>query len=102
MNLPSPHSWYPDSPNIARQEGASCDVRRQAMPETVMRTIPTPIMRRETVRCSLPEAFMAPRTVPTTAQQMPTKAIMTMNQRMETVWDMVTPQQDFPESLSGR
>ena len=42
MNLPSPHSWYPDSPNIARQEGASCDVRRQAMPETVMRTIPTP------------------------------------------------------------
>jgi hypothetical protein len=36
-------------------------------------------MRRETVRCSLPEAFMAPRTVPTMAQQIPTKAIITMN-----------------------
>jgi hypothetical protein len=38
-----------------------------------------PIMRRETVRCSLPEAFMAPSTVPTMAQQIPTKAIITMN-----------------------
>jgi hypothetical protein len=36
-------------------------------------------MRRETVRCSLPEAFMAPSTVPTMAQQIPTKAIITMN-----------------------
>ena len=36
-------------------------------------------MRRETVRCSLPEAFMAPSTVPTMAQQIPTKAIITIN-----------------------
>jgi hypothetical protein len=65
------------------------------MPDTVTRTIPTPIMRRETVRCSLPWAFMAPRTVPTTEQQMPTKAIMTMNQRIETVWETARPQQVF-------
>ena len=52
-------------------------------------------MRRDTVRCSRPEAFMAPRTVPTTAQQMPTNAIMTMNQRMLTVWLTLTPQQLF-------
>ena len=43
-----------------------------------------PIMSRETVRCSRPLAFMAPRTVPTTAQQTPTKAIITMNQRIDT------------------
>lgn len=55
----------------------------------------SPIMRRETVRCSLPWAFIAPRTVPTTEQQMPTKAIMTMNQRMETVWETARPQQVF-------
>jgi len=50
------------------------------------------------VRCSRPEAFMAPRTVPTTAQQIPTKAIMTMNHLMETVWDTETPQQDLASS----
>ena len=55
-------------------------------------------MRRDTVRCSRPEAFMAPRTVPTTAQQIPTKAIMTMNHLMETVWDTETPQQDLASS----
>ena len=54
-----------------------------------------PIIRRDTVRCSLPEAFIAPRTVPTTAQQIPTKAIMTMNQRMLTVCDTDTPQHDL-------
>ena len=52
-------------------------------------------MRSDTVRCSLPEAFIAPRTVPTTAQQMPTNAIMTMNQRMLTVWETEMPQQDL-------
>ncbi len=41
---------------------------------------------------------MAPRTVPTTAQQMPTKAIMTMNQRIETVCVTITPQHDLPLS----
>ena len=56
-------------------------------------------MRRLTVRCSRPEAFMAPRTVPTTAQQIPTKAIMTMNQRMLTVWDTDTPQHDLDSEL---
>ena len=45
-----------------------------------------PIISNETVRCSLPEAFIAPRTVPTTEQHIPTNAIMTMNHRMETVW----------------
>ena len=44
-----------------------------------------PIMSNETVRCSLPDAFMAPKTVPTIEQQMPTKAIMTMNHRIDTV-----------------
>ena len=44
-----------------------------------------PIISNETVRCSLPEAFIAPRTVPTTEQHIPTNAIMTMNHRMETV-----------------
>ena len=52
-------------------------------------------MRRETVRCSLPPAFMAPSTVPTTEQQIPTKAIITMNQRMETVWEAARPQHDL-------
>lgn len=55
-------------------------------------------MRRETVRCSRPEDLMAPRTVPTTAQQMPTKAIMTMNQRIDTVCVTITPQHDLPLS----
>ena len=44
-----------------------------------------PIISNETVRCSLPEAFIAPRTVPTTEQHIPTNAIITMNHRMETV-----------------
>ena len=44
-----------------------------------------PIISKDTVRCSLPDAFIAPRTVPTTEQQIPTKAIMTINQRIETV-----------------
>ena len=60
----------------------------------------SPIMRRETVRCSLPWAFMAPRTVPTTEQQMPTKAIITMNQRIETVCETARPQHVF-DSPSG-
>ena len=54
-----------------------------------------PIINRDTVKCSLPEAFMAPRTVPTTEQQMPTKAIMTMNHRIDTVCVTVTPQHDL-------
>ena len=54
-----------------------------------------PIMSSETVRCSLPEAFIAPRTVPTIEQQMPTKAIMTMNHRIDTVWVTMTPQHDL-------
>ena len=57
-------------------------------------------MRSDTVRCSRPEAFMAPRTVPTTAQQMPTNAIITMNQRMLTVWETEMPQQDLTSGLS--
>ena len=57
-------------------------------------------MRRETVRCSRPDDLIAPRTVPTTAQQMPTKAIMTMNQRIDTVCVTVTPQHDLPPSTS--
>ena len=60
-----------------------------------------PIMSSETVRCSLPEAFMAPRTVPTIEQQMPTKAIMTMNHRIDTVWVTMTPQHDFWGSESS-
>ena len=48
-----------------------------------------PIISNETVRCSLPEAFIAPRTVPTTEQHIPTNAIMTMNHRMETVWKKI-------------
>ena len=44
-----------------------------------------PIINKDTVRCSLPDAFIAPKTVPTTEQQIPTKAIMTINQRIETV-----------------
>ena len=44
---------------------------------------------------------MAPRTVPTTAQQIPTKAIITMNQRIDTVCVTVTPQHDFPPSTSA-
>lgn len=59
-----------------------------------------PIMRSETVRCSLPVAFKAPNTVPTMAQQSPTKAIITMNHRMLTVWVTITPQQCFGSSLS--
>ena len=62
------------------------------------RKIKVPIMSRETVRCSLPDDLMAPRTVPTTAQQMPTRAIMTMNQRIDTVCVTVTPQHDLPLS----
>merc|ERR1719150_3522651 len=85
---------------MALQVGASCEVRRHAIPDTVTRTMPTPIMRRETVRCSLPWAFMAPRTVPTTEQQMPTKAIITMNQRIETVCETARPQHVF-DSPSG-
>ena len=54
-------------------------------------------MRRDTVRCSLPEALRAPRTVPTIEQQIPTKAIITMNHRMETVWVTRTPQQVLDE-----
>lgn len=57
-----------------------------------------PIMSSETVRCSRPDAFMAPKTVPTMEQQMPTKAIMTMNHRIETVCVTVTPQQDLGSS----
>ncbi len=43
---------------------------------------------------------MAPRTVPTMAQQIPTKAIMTMNQRMLTDWDTIIPQQVLESSSS--
>ena len=50
-------------------------------------------MRRETVRCSLPLALSAPSAVPTMEQQMPTKAIMTMNHRIDTVCVTCTPQQ---------
>lgn len=53
-------------------------------------------MRSETVRCSRPEDLMAPRTVPTTAQQIPTNAIIMMNQRMDTVCVTITPQHDLP------
>ena len=52
----------------------------------VIKLVPClPIMSNETVRCSRPDAFMAPKTVPTIEQQIPTKAIMTMNHRMDTV-----------------
>ena len=44
-----------------------------------------PIISKDTVKCSRPDAFIAPKTVPTTEQQIPTKAIITMNQRIETV-----------------
>ena len=44
-----------------------------------------PIISKDTVKCSLPDAFMAPKTVPTTEQQIPTNAIITMNHRIETV-----------------
>ena len=33
----------PPSPSMARQEGASCDVKRQAIPLTVISTMPTPV-----------------------------------------------------------
>ena len=55
-------------------------------------------MSSETVRCSRPDAFMAPKTVPMMEQQMPTKAIMTMNHRIETVCVTVTTQQDLGSS----
>jgi hypothetical protein len=55
-------------------------------------------MRSDTVRCSRPLAFMAPRTVPTTAQMIPTTAMRTINQRMETVRVTTTPQQDLGSS----
>ncbi len=41
-------------------------------------------MSRDTVRCSLPDALMAPSTVPARLQQIPAAATATMNQRMET------------------
>lgn len=50
------------------------------------------------MRCSRPEDLMAPSTVPTTAQQMPTNAIMMMNQRIDTVCVTITPQHDLPLS----
>jgi len=37
-----------------------------------------------TVRCSRPEALMAPKTVPAKEQQTPAMATKTMNQRRET------------------
>lgn len=68
----------------------------------------SPIMSRLTVRCSLPEAFMAPRTVPTTAQQTPTKAMSTMNHRTLSacVIMFARPQHDLglvgePETIVG-
>ena len=43
MGVPAgPARDEPPSPSIARQEGASCDVSRQAMPLTVISTMPTP------------------------------------------------------------
>ena len=47
------------------------------------------------MRCSLPLALSAPSAVPTMEQQMPTKAIITMNQRIDTVCVTSTPQQFF-------
>ena len=45
------------------------------------------------MRCSLPLALSAPSAVPTMEQQMPTKAIITMNHRIDTVCVTCTPQQ---------
>ena len=58
-------------------------------------------MRRETVRCSLPLALSAPSAVPTMEQQIPTKAIMTMNHRIDTVCVTCTPQQFLEGSASA-
>ena len=55
-------------------------------------------MSRETVRCSLPEAFIAPKTVPTTAQQSPTRRMSRMNHRIDTGWPTRTPQHDLGSS----
>jgi hypothetical protein len=41
---------------------------------------------------------MAPSTVPTTAQQTPTTAMMTMNQRMDIACVTTTPQHDLGSS----
>ena len=58
-------------------------------------------MRRETVRCSLPLALSAPSAVPTMEQQMPTKAIITMNHRIDTVCVTCMPQQFLDGSASA-
>lgn len=50
------------------------------------------------VRCSRPDARMAPSTVPTTAQQTPTKAIRTINHLIDAACVRASPQQDFGSS----
>ena len=53
------------------------------------------------MRCSLPLAFSAPSAVPTMEQQMPTKAIITMNHRIDTVCVTCMPQQFLDGSASA-
>ena len=46
----TPVSDDPPKPSMARQEGASCDVNLQAIPLTVISTMPTPVIITATKR----------------------------------------------------
>jgi hypothetical protein len=60
------------------------DVNLHAIPLTVIRIMPTPIIRRANVRCSLPVVLRAPNIVPIIAHNSPINAIRSINHRMDT------------------
>lgn len=49
--LQSSPSIPPPNPSIALQLGASVEVKRQAIPLTVIKTIPTPTETKMTMKC---------------------------------------------------
>lgn len=61
-------------------------------------------MSKATVRCSLPEALVAPKTVPTSAEQIPAMNTIPMNHLMDTVLvasgNVNRPQHDLGVSSS--
>lgn len=63
-----------------------------------------PIISKATVRCSLPEALVAPKTVPTSAEQIPAMKTIPMNHLMDTVLvasgNVSRPQHDLGVSSS--
>lgn len=59
------------------------EVNLHAIPLTIMRTTPTPIMRRANVKCSLPVGLAAPRKVPMTVQTRPINEIDKINHLMD-------------------